>query len=113
MFTEKKNAARILLVAVITLIILCSASLMAEDGAALFKAKCAMCHGPEGKGDSPMGKKLNIRDLGSADVQKQSDAELTTIIEKGKNKMPAYGGKLSAEQITTLVAHIRDLGKGK
>ena len=113
MCTEKKHAVCILLVTAVTVLMLCRASLIADDGATLFKAKCAMCHGADGKGDSPMGKKLNVRDLGSADVQKQSDAELTTIIEKGKNKMPAFGGKLSAEQITTLVAHIRNFGKEK
>ena len=113
MCTEK-NAVRILLLVAVIVMMLCSNSLFAaDDGATLFKTKCAMCHGADGKGDSPMGKKLNVRDLGSADVQKQSDAELTTIIEKGKNKMPAFGGKLSAEQITTLVAHIRNFGKEK
>jgi len=37
-------------------------------------------------------------------VQKQSDAKLTEVITKGKNKMPAYDGKLSKEQIAQLVA---------
>ena len=82
-----------------------------DDGAALFKAKCAMCHGPDGKGEVPMGKKLGARDLTSADVQKQSDAQLTEVVAKGKNKMPAYGDKLSKEQIAQLVAYIREIGK--
>jgi mono/diheme cytochrome c family protein len=114
MSDKNNNAVHILLAAIVmTAVALCSTSLMAQDGATLFKTKCAMCHGPDGKGDSPMGKKLNVRDLGSPDVQKQSDAELATIIEKGKNKMPAFGGKLSAEQITALVSHIRELGKAR
>jgi mono/diheme cytochrome c family protein len=58
-----------------------------------------------------MGKNLKIRDLGSADVQKQSDAELDAIISKGKGKMPAYDGKLTKEQINELVKHIRTLKK--
>src|SRR5690348_12412363 len=48
----------------------------AADGAATFKAKCAMCHGQDATGNTPMGKNLKIRDLTSADVQKQSDAEI-------------------------------------
>jgi cytochrome c6 len=80
-------------------------------GADLFKSKCAMCHGPDGKGETAMGKKLGLRDLGSADVQKQSDADLTGTITKGKNKMPAYDGKLSADQIGDLVKFIRTLKK--
>ena len=86
----------------------------AQSGAeATYKAKCAMCHGADGKGDSPMGKKLNIRDLGSPEVQKQTDAELTTIITKGKGKMVPFEGKLTADQIGQLVAYIRGLGKTK
>lgn len=86
----------------------------AQSGAeATYKAKCAMCHGAEGKGDSPMGKKLNIRDLGSPEVQKQTDAELTTIVTKGRGKMMPFEGKLTADQIGQLVAYIRELGKKK
>jgi mono/diheme cytochrome c family protein len=90
-----------------------STPLLAQDGATLYKSKCAMCHGPDGKGETPMGKKLTVRDLGSPDVQKQTDAELTTIITKGKGKMTPYEGKLTGEQIGQLVAYIRDLGKKK
>jgi mono/diheme cytochrome c family protein len=85
----------------------------ADDGAALFKSKCAMCHGPDGKGEVPMGKKLGARDLTSAEVQKQSDAELTEVVTKGKNKMPAYEGKLKPDEIKGLVAYIRELAKKK
>ena len=42
------------------------------DAAADYKAKCATCHGPDGKGDTAMGKTMKVKDLGSADVQKQS-----------------------------------------
>ena len=79
------------------------------DGGADFKAKCAMCHGADGKGDTGMGKTLKLRDLGSADVQAQSDADLTGIITNGKGKMPKYDGKLSKDQIGDLVKYIRTL----
>lgn len=82
-----------------------------ETGESLFKSKCAMCHGPDGAGKTTMGQALKIPDLHSADVQKLSDAELTSIVVKGKNKMPAYEAKLSKEQITLLVGYIRDLAK--
>jgi mono/diheme cytochrome c family protein len=58
-----------------------------------------------------MGKKLAIPSLSAPEVQSQTDAQLTEAIAKGKNKMPAYDGKLSKEQITSLVAYIRELGK--
>jgi cytochrome c6 len=82
-----------------------------ETGESLFKGKCAMCHGADGSGKTTMGEKLKIPDLHSADVQKKSDADLKTIIGKGKDKMPGYETKLSKEQVDLLVGFIRDLGK--
>jgi len=73
---------------------------------AMFKAKCAACHGADGKGKEVM----KTRDLGSADVQKQSDADLSGIISKGKGKMPAYGS-LTADQLKDMVAFIRSFKK--
>jgi mono/diheme cytochrome c family protein len=83
------------------------ASSRADEAADLFKAKCAMCHGADGAGKPAM----KTRDFASADVQKQTDAELTAIVTKGKNKMPAYEAKLTKEQIAGLVAHIRTFAK--
>ena len=83
----------------------------AQDAAALYKTKCAACHGADGKGETATGKTNKIRDLGSAEVQAESDADLTTIINTGKGKMPAYGKSLKPEQVKDLVAYIRTLAK--
>jgi len=88
-------------------------SIAADEGADLFKAKCAMCHGQDASGKTAMGERMKIRDLRSAEVQKQTDAELEGIISKGKEKMPAYGSKLSKEQIEKLVGFLREAGKKK
>lgn len=97
---------------VVALIAFCASSSRAQSaGETLFKGKCAACHGPDGKGEVPMGKKLGAHDLNSAEVQKQSDAQLTDVLTKGKNKMPAYESKLSKDQIAQLVAYIREIGK--
>ncbi len=82
-----------------------------SDGAGLFKAKCAICHGADGSGNSPMGKMMKVPALGSAEIQKRSDAELTEAITNGKNKMPAFKGKLTDEQIHSLVTYLRQLPK--
>ena len=82
-----------------------------SDGAAIYKAKCAMCHGPDGAGQTPMGKNMKLRDLRSADVQKQTDAELVKWIADGKGKMPGYKDKLTDEEIKALVAHMRAFAK--
>jgi cytochrome c6 len=81
------------------------------DGAALFKSRCAMCHGADGAGKTPMGEKQGVKDLKSEAVQKQTDAQLTQSVEKGKGKMPAYGEKLKPEEIKALVTYIRTLKK--
>jgi len=82
-----------------------------DDGAALFKANCASCHGEDGAGNTLVGKQLNVRNLRSAEVKKLSDAQLAAVIAKGKDKMPPFEKGLSKEQINQLVAHIRQLGK--
>jgi cytochrome c6 len=85
-------------------------SVAADSGADLF-TKCAACHAKDGSGNTAMGKNMKVRDLGSADVQKQSDKELKEIVTKGKGKMPAYSGKLNDAQINDLVKFIRSLKK--
>jgi cytochrome c6 len=81
------------------------------EGAALFKSKCAGCHSPDGSGSGPAGKAMHLRNLGSVEVQKQSDAELTAITTNGKGSMPAYKGKFTDEQIRQVVSFIRSLAK--
>lgn len=90
---------------------LLSVAANADDAVALYKAKCAVCHAADGSGNTTMGKQLSVKDLSSPEVQKQSDAQLTNIISKGKQKMPSFGKSLSADQIKQLVAHIRSLKK--
>ncbi len=96
---------------IISFIIMAVAGAAFADGAAVFTGKCAMCHGKGGAGDTGMGKSLKIRDLASADVQKLTDADITKIVTDGKGKMPAYKGKLSDDEIKSVVAFIRSLKK--
>lgn len=96
----------------IFLLSLCVAPLWAQnDGASLFKSKCAACHSGDGSASGPAGKAMHIRDLSSADVQKQTDAEITAIITNGKGGMPSYKGKLTDDQVKQLVSFIRSLAK--
>ncbi len=78
---------------------------------ATFKAKCAGCHGADGVGSTPAGKAMKVRDFHSADVMKETDAQLTDIITNGKDKMPKYADKLKEAEIKDLVAYVRALGK--
>jgi len=80
-------------------------------GEATYKAKCAMCHGPDGKGETATGKAMKVKDFSSEEVQKMSDADLSATISSGKGKMPAYGKSLKPEQVKDLVAYIRSFVK--
>ena len=88
-------------------------SLSQSTGQDLYKSKCQACHGPDSSGDTVMGKKLGAKDLRSAEIQKQSDAEIATSILKGKDKMKGFEGKLTFEQVHYLVAYLRELAKKK
>jgi cytochrome c6 len=81
----------------------------AQDAADLYKAKCQACHGADGKGDTPVGKKLGIKDFHSPEVAKMSDQELFAITKNGKDKMPPYDKKLTDDQIKELIKYIRSL----
>lgn len=103
-----------ILVVFAILVMLVSAPLMAQSaGQALFAQKCKVCHGPDGSGDTLMGKKLGAHDLRSAEVQKLTDPQIDEIISKGKNKMTGFAGKISGDEIKGLVAYVRELGKKK
>src|ERR1700757_288350 len=95
---------------VVGLTAICASPAFADDAAATYKAKCAMCHGPDGKGTAA-GQKMGVRDFGSAEVKAETDAQLTDVITKGKGKMPSYTGKLKDTDIKDLVTYIRGLAK--
>ena len=74
---------------------------------ATYKAKCAMCHGADGKGKASMANS----DLTTAEVQKKSDADLGAAITNGKPpKMPA-AKSMTPDQVKDMVAFIRSLKK--
>jgi len=82
-----------------------------SNGEKVYKAKCAGCHGPDGAASTAAGKAMKARDFCSDEVKKESDADWTDIISKGKNKMPSFSGKISDADIKDVVAYIRSLCK--
>ena len=89
-----RTGLAVLLLAAFVLVV--AAPSHAQDGAALYKAKCVVCHSDDGSGSGPTGKQLGVKDLRSDDVQKQTDAQLSDSITNGMGKkMPAYKGKLT------------------
>jgi mono/diheme cytochrome c family protein len=80
-------------------------------GADTYKAKCAMCHGPDGTAAVPMGKMYKIPSFKDPDQVKATDSALEAITKDGKGKMPSYNGKLTDAQIKDVITFIRTLQK--
>ena len=83
-----------------------------------WKAKCASCHGADGKGQTDQGKKMGIADYTDAAWQKsKTDADIKKAITEGVNRekdgkkqeMEPYKEKLDAAQIDGLVGFVRSL----
>jgi cytochrome c6 len=83
----------------------------AAAGKAVFQEHCAVCHGADATGKTPMAKALGgIPDFHSKTVQSLTDAQIRTVITEGKEKMPPVRN-LSDAQIANVIAFIRSLGK--
>jgi mono/diheme cytochrome c family protein len=90
-----------------------TAAPMPGDAKYTFNAQCATCHGRDGRAHTIRGRRSHARDITDAAWQNEvSDERLYNSINKGKGKgMPAYGKKLSEDQIDALVRYVRQLKK--
>ena len=108
-----RNIPFLVLTTTVAIVLAAPSALSAQNAEANYKAKCAGCHGADGKGNTAPGKALGVHDFTSETVTKMSDADLIGAVAAGKNKMPAYGKSLKDAEIKDLVAYVRDLGKQK
>jgi mono/diheme cytochrome c family protein len=102
---NRNNVAAIFLAATVAI------PAFAQSGPDIYKSKCLMCHGLDGMGATPAGKAMKTVSFKDPAVIKTPDAALIAIIKSGKNKMPAYGAKLTDDQIKAVLAYIRTLQK--
>jgi mono/diheme cytochrome c family protein len=85
---------------------------LAEDGPSIFVQNCAPCHGKDGKARTPMARKLGVKDLTQSQI---SDPQIEQQIREGrkgadgKQQMPSFGEKLSAEQLKLLIRYVKGL----
>jgi len=104
------------LLVVVTLALFSAISARAADAKDNWDKMCAKCHGPDVKGDTKMGKKLDLKNLTDAKVQSSvTDDQVFKVIKEGvkdgdKTKMkPAEG--LGDADIKALVTHVRGFKK--
>ena len=104
------------LILVTLLVLAATAATQAADVKENWDKQCAKCHGPDGKGDTKMGKKLEVKDYTDAKVQAaMKDDEMFKVIKEGKKdgdktKMKAFA-ELGDADIKALVAHVRSFKK--
>jgi mono/diheme cytochrome c family protein len=105
------------MLALATLCLLAGAAGARADSAKdTWDKQCAKCHGADGKGDTKMGKKLEVKDYTDAKVQAaMKDDEMTNTIKHGKKdgdktKMKAFT-ELSDSDVKGLVAYVRAFKK--
>ncbi len=84
-------------------------ALAQNSGADIFKAKCQMCHGPDGTANTPAGRAIKAASFKSPALINIPDAELIAAVKNGKGKMPAFSGKLTDDQIKAAIAYVRTL----
>jgi mono/diheme cytochrome c family protein len=101
----------IVMIAMALFLVVPNLSWAADDGAGLYKAKCAMCHGADLAG-KPAAKAPS---LVSDDAKKASDADLTEAIANGgkeKKASHAFANKgMTPDQVKMVISYIREQQK--
>lgn len=97
----------------VTLLCLLSSGFAQSVGESLFTAHCISCHGGDLSGKTNFGKKANIPDLRSAQIQNQTDKQLFDSIGHGLGHKEYPHAFLSRgftnDQIKDLIAYIRSM----
>jgi cytochrome c6 len=96
----------------VVLAILVAPVLALADGLADFNANCARCHGGslETNARRALAFKVNRTKL-YLPYSEMDKAQMTAIVENGKNKMPAFKGKLTKDQTAGIVDYVKSLNK--
>lgn len=84
----------------------------AKEAKKLFKQKCVKCHGSDGSGNTTYGQIIGATNLTDPEWQERvDDKRLVSSIKHGSGQMPAFGEKLTEEQIASLTSYVRTLRK--
>jgi mono/diheme cytochrome c family protein len=81
----------------------------AQEGEAVYKAKCQSCHGSTGTPSPGIAKMMGVKPSTDPDYNKESEADMIAAVKNGKGKMKAMSPKLTDEQIKDAVSYFRSL----
>jgi len=107
-----KDAILILIGAVLLIATLSYQAAPPPDGATIYKQKCSMCHGADGKGFAA----IKTPDFTDPKWQKTAkDEEIEEVIKHGKKgtAMPAFADKLKEDEVRAVIGYLRSLGSSK
>lgn len=91
------------------LVLVAAPAVWAADGAAIYKAQCAKCHGDTGHADTTIGKAMKVPAIvGDANIQKMSASDVAARIT-GNAKHPPTVKSLSADDINAVAAYVQQL----
>ena len=82
-----------------------------ESGATIFAGNCAACHAG-GNNVIAAEKTLRKEALDSYLAGGRKESSVVTQVTNGKNAMPAFGGRLSDEEIGDVAAYVIDQANG-
>ena len=84
----------------------------AAAGKAIYEKSCKACHGADGTANPAIAKmmKVDIKNLGSAEVQGMKDADIKAVITEGKGKMKPVK-TVAAGDVDSVIAYVRTLKK--
>jgi mono/diheme cytochrome c family protein len=89
-------------------VLLAGSMCFAEDGAATYKAKCAMCHGPTGTPSAGMAKAMGIKPVSDPAIQALTVSQIAATVKNGKGKMKPIAG-LTDAQVSAVAAYFKTL----
>ena len=102
-----------LAIVIAALAVIAPSLVRAADGAGVYKAQCAKCHGEAGKADTPIAKALKVPLLaGDAKIAAAAPAEVVKMVKENP-KHVSFITKLSAEDVDAAVAHVKELAGTK
>jgi cytochrome c6 len=89
-------------------VLLAGSMCFAEDGAAIYKSKCAMCHGATGTPSAGMAKMMGIKPVSDPSMKTLTVDQIISTVKNGKGKMHPIAG-LTDPQVHAVAAYFKTL----
>ena len=104
--------ARLTTLSLVVGLFLAAAAMAEVDGKAVYDKSCAVCHGPDGRGNTPTGKVLKVMDLSTKHwASPEAVPEIAKVVHEGVPRMPAMESKLKPEEIEAVAHYTQQLVK--